>query len=97
MSKLYIVSQFNLNAEYGQWRGQGALCPGQHIGPRVARGSSDGRDHPLLGILQHQLETSLDPLPCDSSRASASAPRWYTDQYAKAGEGLHTHRGPAVG
>ena len=44
MSKLCIFTLFNLNAEYGQWRGQGALCPGQRISPRVASGSSDGRE-----------------------------------------------------
>ena len=63
MSKLYIVSQFNLNAEYGQWRGQGALCPGQHIGPRVARGSSDGRDHPLLASSNTSSRLPWTPFP----------------------------------
>ena len=53
--------------------------------------------HPLLVILQHQLQTSLEPLPRDSSRASASAPEQHGDQHPIAGEGLHTQQGPAVG
>ena len=63
MSKLYIVTLFNLNAEYGQWRGQGALCPGQHISPRVASGSSDGREPSTPGHPPTSARLPWNPFP----------------------------------
>ena len=47
----------------------------------------------FLGILQHQLQPSPDPLSCNSSRATASAPRWHIDQHPTASEGWHIQRG----
>ena len=52
----------------------GLLAPGWQIGSRVASGSGEGKCPLFLGVLQHQLQPSPDPLPNHFSRAFASTP-----------------------
>ena len=47
----------------------------------------------FLGILQHWLQSSPDPLSCNSSRAAASAPRRHIDQHPTASKGSHSRQG----
>ena len=55
------------------------------------------RGPPFLGILQHRLQPSQDPLPGDSRKAFALAPGQRADWHSTVSESLHSQRGPAVG
>ena len=50
----------------------GSETPGQQEGSWAASGSDEAAVPPILGVLQHQLQLSPDPLPGHSSRAFAS-------------------------
>ena len=52
----------------------GLLAPGWRIGSRVTSSSGEGKCLLLLGVLQHQLLSSLDPLSNQLRRAFASTP-----------------------
>ena len=54
------------------------------------------RGPPLLGVLQHLLQPSQDPLPGDSRKAFALAPRQHANWHSTVSESLHAQRGPAV-
>ena len=71
---LQTIRNINKKMQAADQRHDGLLAPGWGISSRMASGRGEGKCPLLLGVLQHQLQPSPDPLPHYFRRAFASTP-----------------------